>query len=136
LVTALKPSLHDLLALSENMGSEEPRGPSPIGPLELLSLAARLGRTVLDVHERLSRYQPLGVTMDVPDAPAVLPLWQDLVLLSEGLNGREPALQGAVSADQVDALARELDADSDWVTQRLHTYAAMFRLRVEKEQAS
>jgi len=133
LVTGLEPDLHDLLALSENMGSEEPRDPSPVGPLELLSLAARLGRTVQDVHERLSRYQPLGVTMDVPDAPAVLPLWQDLVLLSEGLNGREPALHGAVSADRVDALARELDADSDWVTRRLHTYATMFRLRVEKE---
>ncbi|MEU5339752.1 caspase family protein [Streptomyces sp. NPDC020766] len=133
LVTGLKPGPHDLLALSENMGGEEPRGPSPIGPLELLSLAARLGRTVLDVYERLSRYQPLGVTVDVPDAPAVLPLWQDLVLLSEGLNGREPALHGTVSADQIDALARELDTDRDWVVRRLHVYAAMFRLRVGAE---
>ena len=135
-VTGLEPDRHDLLVLSANMTLKEPRDSSPIRPLELVAMAARLGRTVQRVHERLRRYEPLGVVLDIPDAPDTLPLWQDLVLLSEGLNGREPALQGAVSADQVASLARELDTDSAWVTERLRVYADMFQLDVTGTEAA
>ncbi|MDQ0936885.1 wHTH domain-containing protein [Streptomyces turgidiscabies] len=137
LVTELKPGKHDLLALSKGMGLQEPRDPAPIGALELVALAARLGRTVQKVYKRLSLYEPLGVLVDVPDAPDVLPLWQDLVLLSEGLNGREPALRGGISPARIDALARELDTDSDWVARRLRVYAGMFQLHfTEAEHTS
>ncbi len=130
LVTGLKPGRRDLLALSDAMAGEKPRDPSPVKPLELVALAARLGRSAQQVHERLSRYEPLGVVMEVPDAPDVLPLWQDLILLTEGLNGQEPALQGTVSAARIEALARELDSTSDWVTGRLLVYAEMFQLHI------
>lgn len=135
-VTGLVPDKHDLLALSAYMALKQPRASSPIRPLELVAIAARLGRTVQRVHERLSRYEPLGVVLDVPDAPDTLPLWQDLVLLSEGLNGQEPALHGTVSAAQVASLARELDTDSAWVTERLRVYAAMFQLDVAETEAA
>ncbi|NEC85844.1 caspase family protein [Streptomyces sp. SID12501] len=135
-VTGLEPDRHDLLALSSSMALKEPRDPSPIRPLELVALAARLGRTVQRVYERLSRYEPFGVALDIPHAPDTLPLWQDLVLLSEGLNGQEPALHGTVSAAQVESLARELDTDSGWVTERLRVYAAMFQLDVAETEAT
>lgn len=133
LTADLRPNQFDVLALSEDMSVDRPRRPSPFGPLELLAVAGRLGQPVRTVYERLRLYEPLGVVVDVPEAPDTLPLWQDLVLLSEGLNGREPALQGIVTGAQIDALARELDTDREWVAARLHTYSAMFNLQLMEE---
>ncbi|GAA3896489.1 hypothetical protein GCM10023084_56410 [Streptomyces lacrimifluminis] len=136
LMAKLRPDQHDLLALSERMALGSPREASPFKPLELVAVAGRLGRPVRAVYERLRLYEPLGVTLDVPHAPNTLPLWQDLVLLSEGLNGQEPALHGAVSAAQVEALARELDTTSHWVTERLSLYAGMFQLHVTPTEST
>lgn len=136
LIATLRPDQCDLLALSERMTLSEPRDLSPFRPLELVAVAGRLGRPVRAVYERLRGYGPLGVVLDVPHAPNTLPLWQDLVLLSVGLNGREPALQGTVSVAQVDALARELGTDSGWVTERLRVYMKMFRLRLAADDST
>lgn len=132
LLAKIRPDQHDLLALSDRMSLDRPRDPSPCGPLELVAVAGRIGQPVRAVCERLRHYEPLGIALavDVADAPNTLPLWQDLVLLSEGLNGQEPALQGTVSTAQVEALARELDTTSHWVRERLNLYADMFQLHV------
>ncbi|MFR0356059.1 wHTH domain-containing protein [Streptomyces sediminimaris] len=128
-VAKIAPEPYDLLALSMDMDLQTPRPPSAVQALELVTMAARIGRSVRAVYELLRRYEPFGVVVDVPDAPDVLPVWQDMVLLSEGLNGRGPALHGTVSTDRVEALARELGTDRSWVARRLRIYAPMFGLQ-------
>ncbi|MFE6170965.1 caspase family protein [Streptomyces sp. NPDC056464] len=130
-VAPIAPEPYDLLALSTDMDLATPRPDQPVKPLELVVMAARIGRSVRAVQKMLSGYEAFGVVVDVPAAPDVVPVWRDLILLSEGLNGREPALHGAVSRDRAQALARELGSDHDWVTRRLEMYATMFELGVE-----
>ncbi|MFJ8729226.1 caspase family protein [Streptomyces bauhiniae] len=132
LIHRIKPDRYEILALSEGMTGQEPRESATLAPFEIVAVAARAGRTVREVYDRLRCYEPLGIVVDAPEAPGELPLWQDLILLSEGLNGRAPAVSGTVLPERIAALARELDTDSAWVTDRLALYAPMFGLRVPK----
>ncbi|MER8029360.1 caspase family protein [Streptomyces bauhiniae] len=133
LVQQIKPDRYEILALSEGLTGQEPRESPTLTPFEIVAVAARAGREVREVYDRLRCYEPLGIVVDAPEAPDELPLWQDLILLSEGLNGRAPAISGTVSPERIAALAREIDADTVWVADRLALYAPMFGLRVPKD---
>ncbi|MGV9342342.1 HD domain-containing protein [Streptomyces sp. NPDC003688] len=123
----VKPDQFDVLALSEDMDGKNP--PKFVfSALDLVAVAARGGRPVREVYERLRCYEPFGVVVEADGAPDVLPLWQDMVLLSEGLNGRAPALSGSPTPELIAGLARELDTDEAWVGERLRTYAPLFGL--------
>ncbi|MFD8261951.1 caspase family protein [Streptomyces griseoluteus] len=133
LVHHVIPEPYEILALSNGQKTEIPRESPILTPFEIVAVAARAGRRVREVYERLRCYEPLGIVVDAPEAPDELPLWQDLILLSEGLNGRAPALSGPVPPERIAALARELDTDTTWVADRLARYAPMFGLRVPKD---
>ncbi|MET7612669.1 caspase family protein [Streptomyces seoulensis] len=133
LLQQIKPDRYEMLALSEGMTGAKPRESPVLTPFEIVAVAARAGRTVREVYDRLRCYEPLGIVVDAPEAPNELPLWQDLILLSEGLNGRAPAVSGSLPKERIAALARELDTDDAWITDRLTVYAPMFGLRVPKD---
>lgn len=133
LVHPVEPERYEILALSNGQNSEIPRQSPTLTPFELVAVAARAGRTVREVYDRLRCYEPLGIVVDTPEAPDELPRWQDLILLSEGLNGRAPAVSGTVSPERIAALAGELDTDTTWITDRLALYAPMFGLRIPKD---
>ncbi|BDH06718.1 HD domain-containing protein [Streptomyces seoulensis] len=133
LLHKVEPKRYEILALSDGVNTQKPRKSPIISAFEIVAVAARAGRRVREVYERLLCYAPLGIVVDAPEAPDELPRWQDLILLSEGLNGRAPAVSGTVPPERIAALSRELGTDSAWVTERLALYAPMFDLRVPKD---
>ncbi|MCX5197780.1 caspase family protein [Streptomyces sp. NBC_00249] len=121
------PDPHDLLALSGEYRVSEPD--APLGPLDVVSIAARLGEPAGATWRRMVPYLPLeAAPAAVTSVPEVLPLWQDLILLSVHGDGRLPALHGAVSTAHLAFSARAVGEDEAWVRERLELYAEMFDL--------
>ncbi|MEY9993123.1 hypothetical protein ABIE67_005155 [Streptomyces sp. V4I8] len=100
-------------------------------PLDLLSIAGRLGESVRHTWERrLTPYLPLeetppSIPEDIPDA---VPHWQDLVILSAHLDGRLPALTGPVSRERLLRSAQAAGETPGRVRERLESYAGLFGL--------
>ncbi|MFI6462056.1 caspase family protein [Streptomyces sp. NPDC050538] len=109
-------------------------GPGVLGPLELVLVAGRFGWTLGETYRRYAPLRCLGleVTVAPPDAEteALTPDWRDVVLLTEHLTGRAPALSGTVTSDHIRLCAEETDLDEAQVTERLHRYAGLFGLRL------
>jgi hypothetical protein len=123
------PDEWDLVALSPDQRLSDLDG--PYTPLDLVSIAARLGEPVSDTMRRITPYLPLLPTStDLPVAPDTdtVPCWQDLTLLTQHFDGRLPAIEGAVTRRHI-ALAAEATRESEtWVRGRLELYAEMFGL--------
>ncbi|WOX08984.1 caspase family protein [Streptomyces sp. N50] len=109
-------------------------GPGVLGPLELVLVAGRFGWTLGETYQRYAPLRCLGleVTVTPPDGDteALTPDWRDVVLLTEHLTGRAPALSGTVTSDHISLCAEETDLDEAQVTERLHRYAGLFGLRL------
>ncbi|WP_116214842.1 HD domain-containing protein [Streptomyces olivoreticuli] len=120
------PDSRDLLALGSTYRVSPPSG--PLEPLDLVSIAGRLGENIGRTWARIAPYAPLGPAPDIPHAPDLVPLWQDLAILSVHLDGRLPALAGRVPPRHVTLVARETEETEAWVTARLRLYARMFTL--------
>ncbi|MFK0170015.1 caspase family protein [Streptomyces sp. NPDC090306] len=109
-------------------------GSNTLGPLELVLLAGRFGTSVGKIYRRYAALRCLGlaVTVDAPDAAEaeLLPDWRDVVILSDRLTGRAPALAGDVTADDITLRAEETDLDEAGVHARLACWARLFRLRL------
>ncbi|MFF5014778.1 caspase family protein [Streptomyces sp. NPDC001165] len=125
------PTPHDAVAVDPAFRVSEPG--SPLLPLDLVSIAGRLGESVRHTWQRrIIPYLALEETPpSIADVPEVVPAWQDLTILSEGLDGRLPALTGPVSPERVEQCARAVDATPEWVRERLEVYAGMFGFRIE-----
>ncbi|MDN0194835.1 ATP-binding protein [Streptomyces sp. S.PNR 29] len=112
-------------------------GPGLLGPLELVLVAGRFGRTLGEVYERYAPFRCLGleVTVDEPNAEeaCVVPGWQDVVVLTEQLTGRAPALDGPVDPDHIVLCAEETDLTEAQVRELLCTYRRLFGLRLPDE---
>ncbi|MFK0049904.1 caspase family protein [Streptomyces sp. NPDC090741] len=105
---------------------------SPLAPLDLVSIAGRLGEPVSRTWQRIRPFLSLdGAPPTITGVPEVVPLWQDLSLLSERLDGRLPALGGVVSRERVAACARAVGKTPAWVRERLTVYTEMFGLEPE-----
>ncbi|MCX4761008.1 caspase family protein [Streptomyces sp. NBC_01275] len=121
-----RPSAHDSALFQPDLV-----GDGPVGPLQLLRVAARFGWSLTRAWDRLALYRPFGLDLlvDRPE-PAVdtVPTWRDLILLTEQYTGREPALTGEVTADRIAVAARELGRPTRWVYDRLALYASLFGL--------
>ncbi|MFI9240083.1 caspase family protein [Streptomyces sp. NPDC053079] len=126
------PTAHDLIALEDGHRVSSPD--APLTPLDLVSMAGRLGEPVTDTWQRIEPYLPLQPTprLSAPHIPHVTPLWQDLALLSLHLDGLLPALSGSVSAAHVSFAAREVGESAAWVWQRLELYADLFGLELDE----
>ncbi|WP_446423315.1 wHTH domain-containing protein [Kitasatospora purpeofusca] len=101
----------------------------PLVPLDLLSIACRLGEPLDRAWQRIS---PYGVLEDRPtrfeNVPPVQPLWQDLAILSVGLDGRLPGLTGPVTPERLAFAAEGVGETPAWVRARLALYAELFGL--------
>lgn len=125
------PTAHDAVAVDPVYRVSE--SGTPLLPLDLVSIAGRLGESVR--HTWLQRIIPYLALQERPssitDVPDVIPGWQDLALLSEGLDGKLPALTGPIGQDRIEHCARAIDETAEWVRGRLAVYADLFALRLE-----
>ncbi|GIJ29104.1 hypothetical protein Vqi01_42660 [Micromonospora qiuiae] len=138
------PDGYDVLMLTDELPPDEGRGFSSqkpprrplvdhtVTPLHLLRLAARYGWEPGVAYDRLARFRPLGLRIDFDrdDCPDGIVAWQDLIVLTEELDGWAPPLHGDVTADQI-ALAASAVAEPVAVTHaRLQRYATLFGLQI------
>ncbi|MGW6616457.1 HD domain-containing protein [Streptomyces erythrochromogenes] len=125
------PSAHDAVAVDPTYRVSEPG--TRLLPLDLVSIAGRLGESVRHTwQQRVTPYLALEETSSsITDVPDIVPDWQDLAILSEGHDGKLPALIGHVGRDQVERCARAVEETPEWVRRRLEIYAGMFALRLE-----
>ncbi|MFD0272935.1 caspase family protein [Kitasatospora sp. NPDC127111] len=125
------PTARDLLAVGEEYRVSEPGG--PLVPLDLVSIAGRLGEPLSRTWHRIAPYLPLEAVpprIDGDRVPDVLPLWQDLAVLSEGLDGRLPAIGRQVTPERLAFAAAGVGASAGWVRARLALYADLFGLEL------
>ncbi|MFJ1782375.1 caspase family protein [Streptomyces anulatus] len=102
---------------------------SPLTPLDLVSIAGRLGESLCDTWLRITPYLALEVgEPSVTHVPDVVPRWQDLAVLSEGFDGKLPAIGGQVTPERLVACAGAVGETAEWVRERLTVYADMFGL--------
>ncbi|MFP3962760.1 caspase family protein [Actinomadura fulvescens] len=106
---------------------------SEIDPLRLVQISGRLGWTPAETHRRLSALTAIGVRQDYPIAapPAEIVRWQDLLLLTEHLDGHAPAVSGRVTGDHVERAAEATGESPAWIAERLRHYAPLFALDLE-----
>ncbi|TQJ47812.1 MULTISPECIES: HD domain-containing protein [Streptomyces] len=128
---SLVPDEHDIVALGHDhrVTGED----APYCALDLLSIAGRLGEPLTRTAERIAPYLPLcAEPRPLPPVPEVLPLWQDLALLTENLDGMLPALEGRVSRSHIGRAAAATGESEEWIVERLRLYATMFGLVVDE----
>ncbi|MCK8681285.1 HD domain-containing protein [Streptomyces lichenis] len=134
---ATEPDERDETAVSPEYRVSDPG--SPLVPLDLVSVAARLGEPVSTTWRRIEPYLPFEAAppaLPAPEAPAatdVLPLWQDLIVLSRHADGMLPALEGKVTDAELAFAAVAVGEGEAWVRGRLELYAALFGLRLPEE---
>ncbi|WP_030542918.1 caspase family protein [Streptomyces albus] len=123
----LKPEVCDRAAFEPAL-----LGPGILGPLELVLVAGRFGWPLAKTHERYAPFAELGldVTVRAPEGEErdTVPDWRDVIVLTERLTGRAPALSGAVDPDHVLLCSEETDLSPAQVLERLTRYAALFGL--------
>ncbi|MEV7490219.1 caspase family protein [Streptomyces anulatus] len=123
------PSPHDAAALDP--GYRVSAAGSPLVPLDLVSIAGRLGESVSATWQRLIPYLALEQAEPAVTRLAdVVPRWQDLAVLSEGLDGMLPAIAGPVTPERLLACAEAVGETTEWVRERLNAYADMFGLNM------
>ncbi|MEV5841199.1 caspase family protein [Streptomyces sp. NPDC051985] len=127
------PTAHDCVAVDPQYRVSGPG--SPLLPLDLVGVAGRLGESVRDTwRQRITPYLALEeAPPEVTDhaVPDTVPGWQDLAILSTGLDGKLPALVGPVRQEWIDRCARAVGETPEWVRQRLGVYAGLFGLWFE-----
>ena len=102
-------------------------------------MAGRFGWTLKRAYDRYAPFRCLGLNVDRPANPrpaeaGAVPTWRDVVILTEELTGRAPALSGDVSAEHIALCAEETDLSEAEVRERLGRYAPLFRLRLPTEE--
>ncbi|MFJ9707538.1 caspase family protein [Streptomyces sp. NPDC101234] len=121
------PDEWDVVALSPAQRLSAPD--SPYTPFELVSIAARLGEPVSHTVRRIKPYlRLLPVRSDLPTDTGIVPCWQDLTLLTQGFDGRFPAVEGAVTERHIAGAAEATGESEAWINGRLRLYAGMFGL--------
>ncbi|WP_369239301.1 caspase family protein [Streptomyces sp. R21] len=124
------PDERDVIALSaEHRVSDTDIPPTP---LDLVSIAGRLGEPITDTVRRITPYLPFwSDDAELPPVPDAIAHWQDLALLTRHFDGQLPAVSGRVTLHHIECAARAVGETEKWVRDRLHLYAAMFELDVE-----
>lgn len=123
------PDARDAVAVDPAYRASGPD--EPLVPLDLVSIAGRLGEPMARTWQRITPYlalepEPSLITI----APDLLPLWQDLAILSEGLDGMLPAVSGRITPERLAFAAAGVGESPEWVRERLRLYAEMFGLEL------
>ncbi|MGY0022673.1 HD domain-containing protein [Streptomyces sp. YJ-C3] len=137
LLRAEEPDLYDLHVL-ETFWPDRLDGESTLTPLNLVQTAARIGDSAQRTATRIAPYLPLlaarqKVTTRLTAAPDDVPRWQDLVLLSQHLDGVAPTVEGRLTAAGIARAADAVGEPPAWVTERLRLYSGLFGLRLTEE---
>nr|WP_276327070.1 caspase family protein [Streptomyces viridochromogenes] len=127
------PDLFDLAAVGRGLLGVDDEA-CALGPLELVRTAGRFDWSLGKTYDRYAPFACLGldVTVRRPDGDVAdrVPDWQDLIILTEQLTGRAPALSGTVSQDHIALCAEETDLPEPEVRDRLARYADLFSLEL------
>lgn len=99
-----------------------------VTPLRLVQTAGRLGWTLTEAHMRFAAFESIGVswTYDPTTCFTDIVSWQDLLILTEHLDGQEPAISGTITDEHIAASAREIDESEGMVRDRLRRYSLLF----------
>ncbi|MFD3534356.1 caspase family protein [Streptomyces sp. NPDC058664] len=122
----LEPTLFDLVAFEESL-----LGPGVLGPLELVLVAGRFGWTLGEVYDRYAPFEALGLRVDIEPKGKerdIVPGWADVIVLTEQLTGRAPAIEGTVTPEHVVLCAEETRRTEDEVIGLLRPYVRLFEL--------
>jgi hypothetical protein len=129
------PDLFDFAAFGPGL-----LGPGLLGPLELVRVAGRFDWPLGKTYDRYARLACLGLEVTVrrptPGEADLVPDWQDLVILTEQLTGRAPALTGTVTREHLTLCAEETDLTETEVRVRLGRYAALFSFELPPVEGS
>lgn len=106
---------------------------SEFDALLLVRTAGRLGWAPAEAHRRLARLAPTGVTLlyAAEGCHDEVVRWQDLLLLTEHLDGYPPAISGRVTRAHVERATAETGERAEWIVERLRLYATLFELDLE-----
>ncbi|WP_060907285.1 HD domain-containing protein [Streptomyces scabiei] len=114
-------------------------GPGTLGPLELVLVAGRFGWTLRKTYDRYAPFRCLGLNVTVREPTSqeadIVPHWADVIVLTEQLTGRAPAVSGTVTPDHIRLCAEETDLTETKVGERLERYAALFGLRLPTQES-
>ncbi|MFE5944454.1 caspase family protein [Streptomyces sp. NPDC056480] len=109
-------------------------GPGVLGPLELVLVAGRFGWTLGKTYDRYAPFASLGLRVTTPEPVGgerdIVPGWRDVIVLTERLTGRAPAVAGTVADEHVVLCAEETEQSEDDVRDGLRRYARLFSLVV------
>ncbi|MFJ4871727.1 caspase family protein [Streptomyces sp. NPDC088757] len=109
----------------------------PLHPLDLVSVAARLGEDIGTAWRRIEPYLTLrapGWDSSPPrlsEVSDLVPDWQDLIVLSAHGDGMLPALHGRIDAERIAFAARATGESQARTAERLRLYAPFFGLEPE-----
>ncbi|MFB7516104.1 caspase family protein [Streptomyces sp. NPDC056144] len=129
-------ALADLVPTDFDLAAFEPDllGPGTLGPLELVLVAGRFGWTLGETYERYAPFACLGLDITTSEPTSeereIVPGWRDVIVLTEQLTGRAPAVAGTVTDAHVVLCAEETEQSEDGVRDILRRYARLFSLVV------
>ncbi|MFE2557458.1 caspase family protein [Streptomyces sp. NPDC059352] len=128
-LAGFEPTDFDLAAFEPGL-----LGHGALGPLELVLVAGRFGWSLGEAYDRYAPFETfeLKVTVPVPDEAEreIVPGWRDVIVLTEQLTGRAPAVSGTVTAEHVVLCAEETEQSEDDVRDSLRRYSRLFSLVV------
>ncbi|MFG3349629.1 caspase family protein [Streptomyces sp. NPDC048018] len=116
----------------ERLLFHEPLAGGTVTPLALVTTAVRLERGLRSMHRALAPYARIGLVMECPEPEddTYEPDWQDVIILSRYLTGREPAVSGEVTEDHIRLCSEETELTVPQVRERLGRHAPLFGLTV------
>lgn len=122
-----------MLVLIDDHGIDRPV--DTVTPLGLVQTAGRLGWTLAEAHARFTLFEPIGLKWTYPAQACFDDLvhWQDLLILTEYLDGQEPSIADDVSPEHIAACADEIEETEAEVVDRLRRYAALFGFQLATE---
>ncbi|MFJ7042554.1 caspase family protein [Streptomyces sp. NPDC101112] len=113
-------------------------GSGTLGPLELVLVAGRFGWTLSRTYDRYAPFRCLGLDVTVreptPEEGEIIPHWADVIVLTEQLTGRAPAVSGEVTQDHIALCTEETDLTEYDIREILSRYAALFDLRLPSQE--
>jgi Caspase domain len=134
LLSQRPPDIHDHAMLLRIEDTEDEAHVDTITPLLLVQVSGKFGWTLTETDTRMARLEPIGLALAYRrDAcPDRMVTWQDLLVLTEYLDGQEPAITGHVGLAHLQAAAAEIEEPVEQVRQRLRPYARMFDLALDE----
>jgi hypothetical protein len=103
-----------------------------ISPLALIQIAGKYGWTLGETHSRLTPLEVIGLKLEYTLEVSLdeIVTWQDLLILTENLDGQTPALLGKVSPEHIASSAIEIGEPHTHVIDRLLRFSLLFKLEV------